>query len=287
MTPDSERLLEVARDLIADCPAELGEEVVVTGSVGAGLADEHSDIELLFLGEMLPEPAGVREWLDGVSGTESVLVAREDSSVSGWFRLSGVEIDPFWGLLSQAVAEVDAITTGTVLEHRRLAFAHVLLHSVHLRTRGALAELAHRCAVYPAGLGPRLIEDAVRGWKIPAERIGPAVRGDVLEARAWLQDDAERILRIVFALNRRWEPPRWKWLRGYAEALPISPAALVDRIDEALLLGELPEASRALAELGLEALELVPAEVECERARDGLRIRIAALDRQAAVGARS
>jgi hypothetical protein len=113
------------------------------------------------------------------------------------------------------------------------------------------------------------------------------VRGDVLESRAWLQHDAERILRIVFALNRRWEPPRWKWLRDYAGTLTVSPAGLVDRIDAALLSGEPPEASRALAELGLETLELVPAEIECERARNGLRIRIAALDQEAAVGARS
>jgi Domain of unknown function (DUF4037) len=287
MTRDSERLLELARGLIAACPAELGDEVAVTGSVGAGLADEHSDIELLFLVESVPEPARVREWLDGVSGTESVLTDREDSGVWGWCRLGGVEIDPYWDLLSEAVAEVDAITSGAVLEHRRLAFAHVLIHSVQLRTRGALAELVHRCAVYPAGLRRRLIEDAIRGWEIPAERIGSAVRGDVLESRAWLQHDAERILRIVFALNRRWEPPRWKWLRDYAGTLPITPAGLVDRIETALLSSEPPEASRALAELGLEALELVSEEVDCERARKGLTTRIAALDQLAATGARS
>jgi hypothetical protein len=287
MTRDSERLLELARGLIAECPAELGDEVAVTGSVGAGLADEHSDIELLFLVESVPEPARVREWLDGVSGTESVLADREDSGVWGWCRLGGVEIDPYWGLLSEAVAEVDAITSGSVLEHRRLAFAHVLLHSAHVRSRGALAEFADRCDEYPTGLGRRLIEGAIRGWEIPAERIGSAVRGDVLEARAWLQHDAERILRIVFALNRRWEPPRWKWLRDYAGTLPITPAGLVDRIETALLSSEPPEASRALAELGLEALELVSEEVDCERARKGLTTRIAALDQLAATGARS
>jgi hypothetical protein len=287
MTAESERLLELARGLIADCPIELGGEVAVTGSVGAGLADEHSDIELLFLVETVPEPSEVREWLAGVSGAESVLADREDSGVWGWCRLGGVEIDPYWGLLSEAVAEIDAITSGSVLEHRRLAFAHVLLHCSYLRTRGTLADLADRCAVYPAGLARRLIEDAIKGWEIPAERIGSAVRGDVLEARAWLQHDVERILRVVFALNRRWEPPRWKWLRDYAGTLPITPAGLVDRIETALLSSEPPEASRALAELGLEALELVSEEVDCERARKGLTIRIAALDQLAATGARS
>lgn len=285
MTPESERLLELARDLIADCPIELGGEVAVTGSVGAGLADEHSDIELLFLVETVPEPSQVREWLED-SGAESVLADREDSGVWGWCRLGGVEIDPYWGLLSEAVAEVDAIAGGGVVEHRRLAFAHVLLHCAFLRTRGTLANLADRCAVYPAGLARRLIEDAIKGWEIPAERIGSAVRGDVLEASAWLQHDVERILRVVFALNGHWEPPRWKWLRDYAEMLPITPAGLVDRIETALLSSEPTEASRALAELGLEALELVSEEVDCERARKGLMIRIAALDQLAATGAR-
>jgi hypothetical protein len=173
MTRDSERLLELARGLIAECPAELGDEVAVTGSVGAGLADEHSDIELLFLVESVPEPARVREWLDGVSGTESVLADREDSGVWGWCRLSGVEIDPYWGLLSEAVTEVDAITSGAVLEHRRLAFAHVLIHAVQLRTLGALAELAPRCAVYPAGLRRRLIEMPSGAGRSPPSASAP------------------------------------------------------------------------------------------------------------------
>lgn len=282
MTDESNRLLEVAQELVEDCPAELGSEIAVTGSVGAGLADEYSDIELLFLSETVPNTERVREWLEGVDGTQEVRVGRENGGVWAWCRLDGVEIDPYWGTLAEAVAEVEAITSGTVVEHRRLAFAHVLRHSIALRTSGVLEELARSCRDYPEGLGSRLIVDALSGWELPAVRIGAIARSDVLEARSWLQHDAERVLRIVFTLNEQWEPPRWKWLRVYAAELTIAPPKLVERLERVLLMEDLVAASRTLNALALEVLALLPDDVDRERAERGLEVRIAALEGKSA-----
>lgn len=276
---ESARLLALAKELVESCPGELGSEIAVTGSVGAGLADEHSDIELLFLGRTVPGEDRVRGWLDNVDGVDGVRAGSEESGVWGWCLFRGVEIDPFWRALDEVGPEVAAITRGNVLEHRRLAFAHVLLHSVVLRTEGALPALAARCRQYPEGLGRRLIDDALAGWELPATRIGAPVRRDALEARAWLQHDAERVLRIVFALNERWEPPRWKWVRAYAEDLAIRPQALVDRVELAVLSDDLVGASRSIWELALEALRLLPAEIDARRSEHGLQVRLAALDR--------
>jgi hypothetical protein len=277
MTEDSQRLFDVARALVARCPIDLGGEVAVAGSVGAGLADTLSDIELLFLVTPVPSVERVRQWLTGVPGTDDVMVWAEEGDVSAWFRLGDVEVDPYWGSLDDAVEEVGAITSGTVVEHRRIAFGHVLLHSAFIRTSGVLAELALRCAVYPVGLKARLIADALGLWAVPAARVGAVARGDAVEARSWLQRDAEMILRLVFAINERWEPPRWKWLRTYARDLSITPPRLVERVEDALLMADLGAASSGLAELALDVLMLLPPSLARKRAQRGLEIRIAAL----------
>jgi Domain of unknown function (DUF4037) len=274
---DNERLLALTRELVARCPIDLGGEVAVTGSVGAGLADKLSDIELLFLATPVPSVERVQEWLGGVSGADDVMVWGEEGDVSAWFRVGDVEVDPYWGSLHDAVEEVAAITSGTVVEHRRIAFGHVLLHSAFIRTSGVLPELAQRCVVYPVGLKERLIADALWLWAIPAARVGAVARGDVVEARSWLQRDAEMILRLVFALNERWEPPRWKWLRMYVRDLSITPPRLVERLEEALLIADLAVASSGLAQLALDVLMLLPPSLARKRAQRGLEIRIAAL----------
>jgi hypothetical protein len=48
-----------------------------------------------------------------------------------------------------------------------------------------------------------------------------------------LADDLQNVLRIVFALNRVWEPS-WKRLPQLVAPLAIKPERLAERIDEAV-----------------------------------------------------
>jgi hypothetical protein len=276
MTGESERLVEVARALERRCPPELASEIAVTGSVGAGFADEHSDIELLLLGETVPDQADVRQWLAEVGATD-IAAGAEPSGVWAWARVDGVEIDPWWGTLAEAETEVAAITSGEIVDHRRLAFAHVLLHSVTLRSAGALSALARRCESYPKGLSMRLTDDALTGWRLPTSRIGSAVRGDALAATGFFRAEAMRVLRIVFALNERWEPPRWKWLRAFAHDLDPAPDRLVDRIEEAVRAVDLIHSYRVNAELARDVLDLVPASIDITDARREIEVRLASV----------
>lgn len=41
-TQESITLLKIAEEIVQTCPAKLGEEIVVLGSVGSGHADEYS-----------------------------------------------------------------------------------------------------------------------------------------------------------------------------------------------------------------------------------------------------
>jgi hypothetical protein len=166
-----------------------------------------------------------------------------------------------------------------VTDGRRLAFGHVLQHLVPLRTNGGFRELSRIVAEYPTGLGRRLIDDAARGWEIPAPRLGNAVRGDATAAATYLLEDARRVLRIVYALNERWELPHWKWLPQHAAALTVAPPDLVDRLHASLLEPDLVAAARHMAALARDVLALVSDEIETSAARDAVGVRLAALDR--------
>jgi hypothetical protein len=67
------------------------------------------------------------------------------------------------------------------------------------------------------------------------------------------------VLRIVFALNRTWEPS-WKRLPDAVEPLAVKPPRLAARIDEALAANDLRQTRR----LAREVLELAP-DLPCVR----------------------
>jgi hypothetical protein len=82
-------------------------------------------------------------------------------------------------------------------------------------------------------------------------------------------DDATRVLRMVYAINRVW-PPTTKRLAARAEALAIKPERLAERIVEAL---EEPDPRRAvllLTELQAETVALAPDGPNVIRAREWL-----------------
>jgi hypothetical protein len=274
------RLLSVAERLVDACPAELGREIAVTGSVGAGLADELSDLELLLLVDAPPEPARVTTWLESVGATD-VLAGRESSGTWAWCLVDGVEVEPFWGSLQEARRGVDAVVAAEAFGHGALAFAHVVTHSVVLRSGGELSDFEARLGAYPEELRRRVVEDAIAGWEIPSPRLGAAQRGDRFPVQWHLHREAERVLRVVFALNRRWEPPRWKWLAVHAAELEIVPPRLAARIVEPLVATDAVVAVHSLAELVRETLALVPPEFDVAAARRGTERRLTVLGRVA------
>ena len=276
MTSALERLSTVAEHLAARCHADFAREVAITGSVGAGLADEHSDLELLFLAEEVPEPDHVRTWL-AAEGATDVVVGREGSGVFGWCRVDDVEVEPFWGSIADAETQVETIVRGETVEHGRLAFAHVLLHSATLRSVGTLARLRDRVAVYPEPVRSRLLANAVSTWEIPSPRAGAVLRDDRLAVESYLLHEVRSVLRIVFALNRRWEPPHWKWLAHFGRTLEVAPPELTRRAVAPLVAPNALAAVLAIHELIAETLELAAPEADVEPARRGIALRIAAL----------
>ena len=250
---------------VADAlPLEVAEEVVLTGSVSRGVADELSDIELLIV---TPEPvelaacfeharaAGLEE-LDtwGAQGTPT-------QRVSG-FR-EGVPLELIWWSREFAESSIDAILLGGTS-----SAADAIANGIALRTSGSLSRWQARLSDYPDELAAARIEEAALTWGgfAPAGLLTLARPGEQLARIERMLDDASRVLRIVYALNRVWQPTH-KRLAARAASLAVKPVRLAERIEEAFSESDPRRALLVMTELQSETAALAPAGPNVNRAR--------------------
>jgi hypothetical protein len=260
----SRRLREVAQRVTDALPPDVAEEVVLTGSVSRGVADEVSDIEMLIV---TPEPlelaacfeharAAGLEGLDtwGVQGTPT-------QRVSGY--RDGVPLELIWWPRAHAESSVDGIFLGN-----ESSGADALAHGVALRTTGLLARWQERLAVYPEELAAARIEEAALTWGgfAPAGLLTLVRPGERLALFERMVDDASRVMRIVYALNRVWQPTH-KRLAARTADLAVKPARLAERIEEALLERDPRRALLVMTELQAETVALAPDGPNVSRAR--------------------
>jgi hypothetical protein len=263
-TARSEELQALAQGVAGALPPEVI-EVVLTGSVSRGVADDVSDIELLCVTEEqlsleeafeLARAAGLEErdsWGDPSTPTRRVF---------GY--LDGQPVETIWW--SRDLAEESFASGGS---------AEALASGVALRTSGLLARWQERLGEYPDELAAERIEQAAQRWGgfAPAGLL-TLVRDDVALARMeWLVESAQRVLAIVFALNRVHQPTA-KRLAARVEPLAVKPERLVERIEEALAEPDPRTAVRWMTELQLDTVRLAPDGPNVVRARawlaDGL-----------------
>jgi hypothetical protein len=249
---------------IADALPPVVQEVVLTGSVSRGVADDVSDIELLVVtAEPLDLPtcfehagrAGL-ERLDtwGPKGTST-------SRVFGY--CDGVPIELVWWPHNFAEASVAALLTG-----QESSAADALANGVSLRTSGLLERWQEQLREYPAELAAARIENAALTWGgyAPEGMLTIVRPGERLALVERLLDDAVRVLEIVYALNRVW-PPTTKRVAARVEGLAVKPDRLAKRIEQALTEPEPLRALLVLNELQLETVALAPSGPNVDRAR--------------------
>jgi len=263
----TEELRAVAQRVVGGLPADVT-EIVLTGSVSRGVADELSDIEMLLVSDELPA------YEDAAAAAERAGLARVDT----WVRrdaparhlggvFDGQAIELVWWSRAFAEERVRAILACEVLDGRILT-ADALVHGISLRTTGALEDWQVRLGRYPPQLTAALVHEAVLMWRgyqpngvltiaRPGERVALAER---------LVDDIRRIVRIVFALNRAWEPTL-KRLAARAEPLPVKPQLLAERAEACLAERDPLAALQTVYELAAETLALVPDEIEITPSR--------------------
>lgn len=272
-TARTRELREVAERIAAALPAVV-EEVVLTGSVSRGVADELSDIEMLLvtatrleLSECfeLAGGVGLRE-LDtwGVQGTEV-------SRVFGYY--DGIPVETIWWPRDFAEASVAALVSGELS-----AAAEALANGIALRSGGLLESWQQRLSVYPEALAAARIEEAALTWGgfHPTGYLTLARPGERLALVEYLYNDALRVLRIVYALNRVWQPTS-KRLADRVQGLAIKPERLAERIEEALTEPDPLRAMLVMTELQADTADLAPSGPNVDRARRWLREVIAVL----------
>ena len=263
-TERSEQLRDLAQRVADALPPEVAEEVVLTGSVSRGVADEVSDIEMLIV---TAEPlelaacfdharaAGLEE-LDtwGVQGTPT-------QRVFGYRE--GVPIELVWWSRAHAESSVDAILRGDTSSG-----AEAIANGVALRTRGSLTRWQARLSDYPEELAIAQIEDAALTWGgyAPAGLLTLVRPGEQLARTERMVDDASRLMRIVYALNRVWEPTS-KRLAARVALLAVKPDRLAERLEEAFSEADPRRALLVMTELQSETVALAPDGPNVNRAR--------------------
>ncbi|HKN63423.1 MAG TPA: hypothetical protein VJV76_03725 [Gaiellaceae bacterium] len=243
---------------VADALPPEAIEIVLTGSVSRGVADDVSDIEML-------------------------VVTEEQLSLEDAFELArraGLERRDSWGDPSTPTRRVFGYLDGRPVETiwwpRELAeelyatggSAEALANGVTLRTSGLLARWQEQLADYPDELVTERVEKAAGRWGgFAPEGLLTIVRPDCALARMeWLVDSAQRVLAIVFALNRV-HPPTAKRLAERVEPLQVKPTRLAERIEKALGEQDPRRALLVMTELQLETVRLAPSGPNVDRAR--------------------
>jgi hypothetical protein len=268
MTTARSDVLRALAQRVADAlPVEIAEEIVLTGSVSRGVADEISDIEMLVV---TPEPLELEQCFrlarEAGLGSLDTWGAGEGPArrVSGYRQ--GVPLELIWWPRGYAQARVDALHAG-----QAPSTADALVHGVPLRTAGLLAAWQQRLSEYPPKLAAARIEEAALRWAgyAPAGLLTIIRPGDRLALTEWLVDAATRVLTIVFAVNRVW-PPTTKRLAARVAPLAVKPDRLAERIDEALPERDPRRALLVMTELQRDAVLLAPSGPNVDRARTWL-----------------
>ena len=260
---------QLASELAQACPRELAQEIALTGSVSRGVADGDSDIELNFWTDQIPPGSARERWLREMGADPLVVDAMPGADGTAWVLcfMRGIQIEAGWQSIEQQRTLGGELANGNVLDHERLIVAETLRAGISLRSVGLLAEWQAELAEYPPTLGDRLVQQAVERWSWPLLHRALAARGESLAVTRNLLGDAHAVLRILFALNRQWEPD-WKWLRHRAGELTITPERLAERIDEIFLTADLVQAVDLCFRLILDTLRLLPPDDKSDHARE-------------------
>jgi hypothetical protein len=260
----SRQLREIAERVVDALPLDVAEEVVLTGSVARGAADELSDIEMLVV---TPEPLELAACFEHAraAGLVDLDTWGEQSGparrVSGYSE--GVSLELIWWPREHADASVDSFFSADVP-----ASADAIAFGVALRTTGSLGRWQARLADYPEELARARIEAAALTWGgfAPGGLLTIARPGELLARQERMLDDASRVLRIVYALNRVW-PPTHKRLASRVASLAVKPDLLAERIEDALSEPDPRRALLVMTELQAETVALAPDGPNVNRAR--------------------
>lgn len=264
-TERNRELHGLAQRVVDALPPDVVEEAVLTGSVSRGDADELSDIEMLLV---TPAPIELAACFDHAraAGLEGLDTWGDPSTrarrVSG--HREGVPVELIWWSQADTESAIDSFFE----RDSSSSGADAIAYGIALRTSGSLARWQERLADYPEALARERIEHAALTWGgyAPAGMLTIVRPHEQLARTERMLDDAARVLRIVYALNRAWQPTH-KRLAARTASLRVKPPRLADRIEQALSEPDPRRALIVMTELQAETVALAPDGPNVNRAR--------------------
>ena len=242
--------------------------LTVAGSVGAGLADRFSDLELDCY--WLDPPGDLdRSGPVHVLGGELEALWDYDQDEEEWsddYRLGELEVTVSSFLVSTIDRFIDDVVLRTdtdPVKHMRVAALHRCrpLHGPEL-----ISGWRARTAVYPGQLVAAVVErslgpDVLRGW---GNREALAVRGDDLAVHDLLSRAGQAVFGAVLALNGVYSPHRMiKWQSHLIGELDLVPEHFAERL-RLLWTSGIAQALREAEALLTDTVELVQAHTEAD-----------------------
>jgi len=266
-TAKSEELRVHAQRVADALPPGVVEEVVLTGSVSRGVADEVSDVEMLVVTR---EPLELEQAFDyareaGLTGLDTWGAQDGPARRTSGYR-DGIPFELIWWPREFTEERVDALLAGEVSSS-----ADALVNGIALRSTGLLPAWQERLLELPPEVAAAQIEEAALPWGgfTPAGLLTIIRPGERLSLMEWIYDGAIRVLTIVYAVNGIW-PPRTKRLAARVEPLVIRPERLAERVEYVLTEPDPRLALLELTELQLETVQLAPSGPNVDRARTWL-----------------
>jgi hypothetical protein len=172
-------------------------------------------------------------------------------------------VETVWWDRAYAESRIDALLAGEAP-----STADALVHGVSLRSSGLLDVWQERLRAYPPELASARIEEAALRWcgYAPAGILTILRPGDSLALAEWLVDAATRVLVILYAVNRVWQPTTKRLVDRLGD-LTVQPGRVAERVGASLAEPDPRRALLLMTELQAEALALAPSGRNVDRAR--------------------
>jgi hypothetical protein len=279
VTPDdlARRLLPLVREF---CVGPYG--IALGGSHAKECGDAHSDVDLyLFADRVLPGGERRRRVIDALGeASGAVSWGRDDPFVEGGtdFGHHGVRVECWLRSASHVERTIAACRRGEVRRDYVVwtvmgFFGHAALADVRSMriledAGGMLARWKAEVEAYPEPLRRALLGRFMREaafWPGNFHYHTAIERADVIYTSGIVQQVAQALVQVAFALNREYFPGEKK-LAGSLAALPLRPDAFPARLQSLLTIGKDPDVAalrgqrRELAALVAEMERLVAAQ---------------------------
>jgi predicted nucleotidyltransferase len=219
---ETEKRLAIARRIVDGLAARTELRAsLLAGSVAQGIADEHSDIDLLNYFEAVPD-ASLFDTVVGDAGAEKIGDVR--------YRFDGIEVQTSAQPISDMESRLERIESGEV-DWITAKVAMGLLEGVPLYGDQLIRRWQAR-ASYPDALRRREVAANLGWFPIWAIDAHLAARDAELFRRQMLLEGAFRVLAVLSAVNRLYFTTfQVKRAGAHIDRMTVKPERLAERLD--------------------------------------------------------